>query len=152
MRFWFPSAFPTQKKHFYSKTHSYCSEESGYPEGTGTLGIIFLLFAFCVVVYNPTKCIWHTDQWGHYPPLPLVNMEWMNKTFDKFCSLFLYRRVRTSHLWAQTECRNTGYQSERNFGVRLLPILFTSSNFPHDINFNFVKSRDFNPLNIYSVG
>lgn len=56
MRFWVSSAFQTQNKYFTSKTPSYCSEESVYPEGTG-ISEIFPLFAFGVVIYNPIKCM-----------------------------------------------------------------------------------------------
>lgn len=119
------------KVNIFVEKHSYCSEDSGYHEETGTLRISFLLFALGGVLYNPTKCMWHTDQcedtthfccwwWWSRWTRSLVNF-----------MTFFYCRVRSRHLWAPTECSNTRHQSERNLGACLLPP--TSSIFPHNI-------------------
>lgn len=122
------------KVNIFLQKHSYCREEIGYHEVTGTLGISFLLFAVGEVVYNPTKCMWHTDQcediiqfchWWRWS-------RWTRSSVN-FIIFFNYR-VRTRHLCAQTECSNTRHQSERNLGACLLPVPFTSFVFPHNIH------------------
>lgn len=100
------------------------------PLRDGHLGNHLLLFVFDVIVYNPTRCMWHTDKWEHHPPLPPVKMEWMNKTPGGFFALFFTLE------WDTTPCDprlHAGYQSEKNFGSCILPVTFIYSIFPHEV-------------------
>lgn len=132
--------------------HTATAVRSGYSEGTGTLGIICLLFAYSVVVYSPTKCMWHPDEWGHFLSLPLMKMEWMKKVCGEFCSTFVYHWLRPSLAWAQTECGDAGHQAETFWSLSFASTFYLFYLSSWHTNFNFVSSWEFNLLNVYSIG